>query len=103
MDCCSLSSTGLPDIDANNIIADKITILSNLLETFPYKYGGWYNIGDRFNKLFYVMSDTPHSIINYDATHNTVIRISEPGHSKPNILSTSGTISNISWNINFKI
>ena len=23
------------------------------------------------------MSDTPHSIINYDATHNTVIRVSE--------------------------
>jgi hypothetical protein len=145
MDCCNLSSTGLQDIDANDIIADNITILSNLnfsgttnlnnvlnvqgvdvlnsinnfnnninndsstininasnlinfnvyntqltkldttglsiyhpaLETFPYNYDGWYNIGDRFNKLFHVMSDTPHSIINYDATHNTVIRISE--------------------------
>ena len=30
MDCCSLSSTGLQDIDANDIIADNITILSNL-------------------------------------------------------------------------
>jgi hypothetical protein len=30
MDCCSLSSTGLQDIDANNIIADNINILSNL-------------------------------------------------------------------------
>ena len=47
------------------------------MQTFPYNYDGWYNIGDRFNKLFHVMSDTPHSIINYDATHNTVIRVSE--------------------------
>ncbi len=35
------------------------------------------NIWDRFNKLFHVMSDTPHSIIDYDATHNTVNRICE--------------------------
>jgi hypothetical protein len=145
MDGCSLSSTGLQDVDANDIIADNIIILSNLnvsgtnnlnnvlniqgvnilnsinnlnniikndsstininasniinfnvyntqltkidttglciyhpaLEIFPYKYAGWYDIGDRFNKLFHVMSDSPHSIINYDATHNTVIRISE--------------------------
>ncbi len=42
------------------------------------------------------MSDTPHSIIDYDATHNTVIRISEKRHCKPNILSMSDTISNIS-------
>ena len=30
MDCNNLSSTGLQDIDANDIIADKITILSEL-------------------------------------------------------------------------
>ena len=30
MDCCNLSSTGLQDIDANDIIADNITILSKL-------------------------------------------------------------------------
>ncbi len=29
MECCSLSSTGLKDIDANDKIADNITILSN--------------------------------------------------------------------------
>ncbi len=28
MDFCSLSSTGLQDIDANDIIADNITVLS---------------------------------------------------------------------------
>ncbi len=31
MDCCGLSSTGLQDIDANDIIADNKTILSNLI------------------------------------------------------------------------
>ena len=30
MDCCNLSSTGLQDIDVNDIIADNITILSRL-------------------------------------------------------------------------
>ncbi len=30
MDCCSLFSTGLQDIDLNDIIADNITILSTL-------------------------------------------------------------------------
>ena len=30
MDCCDLSSTGLNDINANNITSDNITILSNL-------------------------------------------------------------------------
>ena len=30
MDCCGLSSTGLNDIDANNITSDNITIYSNL-------------------------------------------------------------------------
>ena len=145
MDCYNLSSTGLQDIDANDVIADNITILSNLnvngstylynslnvqgvnilnsinnlnniinnnsstvhinasnlinfnvnntqltkidttglsifhdaLGTFPYNYEGWYNIGDRFNKLYHVMSDSPNAIINYDTTHNTIIRISE--------------------------
>ncbi len=30
MDCCNLSSTGLQDIDENDIIADNITVYSNL-------------------------------------------------------------------------
>jgi len=158
MDCCNLSSTGLQDIDENDIIADNITILSrlnvsgitnlhnslnvdgttniynslnvqgvnilnsinnlnsiinndvstininasdkinfivnntqltqinisglsvfhNARETiFPYNYDGYYNVGDRFNKLFHVMEDSPECIINFDATHNTVIRVRE--------------------------
>ena len=30
MNCCGLSSTGLNDIEANNITSDNITIYSNL-------------------------------------------------------------------------
>ncbi len=30
MDCCSLSSTGLNDIDANNITSDNISVISSL-------------------------------------------------------------------------
>ena len=30
MSCCGLSSTGLQDIEANNITSDNITIFSNL-------------------------------------------------------------------------
>ncbi len=30
MNCCGLSSTGLQDIEANNITSDNITIYSNL-------------------------------------------------------------------------
>ena len=146
MSCCGLSSTGLQDIEANNITSDNITIYSNLnvsgitnlynslnvqgvnilnsinnlnsiinndssnininasnniffnvnntqftkidssglsvfhaaRETiFPYNYEGWYNIGDRLNKLYHVMEDSPDNIINFDATHNTVIRVRE--------------------------
>ena len=36
-----------------------------------------YNVGDRFNKLYHVMADSPDNIINFDATHNTVMRIRE--------------------------
>ena len=44
---------------------------------FPYNYAGWYNVGDRLNKLYHVMEDSPENIIKFDATHNTVIRIRE--------------------------
>ncbi len=30
MNCCGLSSTGLQDIDSNDVIADNITLLPNL-------------------------------------------------------------------------
>ncbi len=32
---------------------------------------------DRLDKLYQYLSDTPTPIINYDATHNTIIRIFE--------------------------
>ena len=43
MDCCSLSSTGLQDINANDIIADNITLLSTL------NVSGTTNLYNSFN------------------------------------------------------
>ena len=139
MECCGLSSTGLNDIDANNITSDNISVISSLTvsgtnilssitdilssinkansfigstssslnitgttninfnvgaqftkinssglsvfhnanSAFPYSPTDWYNVSDRLDKLYQCMSDTPNAIINYDATHNTIIRISE--------------------------
>ncbi len=55
-----------------------LSVFHDARETiFPYKYAGWYNIGDRFNKLFHVMEDNPECIINFEATHNTVVRVRE--------------------------
>jgi hypothetical protein len=74
----NISTSIIMNFNVNNTQLTKLdtTGLNDFhtaLETFPYIYGGWYNVGDRFNKLFHVMSDTPQNIINYDATHNTVI------------------------------
>ena len=44
---------------------------------FPYNYAGLYNVGDRPNKLYHVMEDSPESMINFDARHKTVIRVRE--------------------------
>ncbi len=38
MNCCGLSSIGLNDIDANNIISDNITIFSNLNVSGFFKF-----------------------------------------------------------------
>ncbi len=43
MDCCWLSSTGLQDIDANDVISDSRTILSNL------NVGGTTNLHNALN------------------------------------------------------
>ncbi len=65
------------DIQLTKINTTGLMIHLPALETFPYNYDGWYKVGDIFNKLFHVMSDTPHSIIKSIATHNAVIRTSE--------------------------
>jgi hypothetical protein len=142
MDCCSLSSTGLKDIDVNDIIADNITILHTLnvsgstslynslnvqginilnsinnlnniinnnsslninasniinfevnstqltkidttgssiyhptLETFPYNYGGWYNIGDRFLINYFMLCPYYFEIRNHIVSHKLVLFI----------------------------
>ena len=48
-----------------------LSVFHKALETFPYNYAGWYNVGDRLNNLYHVMADSPVNIINFDATHNT--------------------------------
>ena len=45
--------------------------------TFPFSYDGYYNIRDRLDQLYFVMQDTPDSIIKYDNDNNTVIKINQ--------------------------
>jgi len=45
--------------------------------TFPFSYDGYYNIRDRLDQLYFVMQDTPNSIIKYDNDNNTVIKINQ--------------------------
>ena len=81
----SLNITGATNINfnVNNNLFTKINQsgLSIFHEgnstTFPYTYEGWYNISNRMDSLYQCMNDSPESIINFDATHNTVIRIRE--------------------------
>jgi hypothetical protein len=78
-----LNITGSTSINFNvgtqltTLNVSGLSVFHNALETFPYNYAGMYNVGDRFNKLYHVMSDSPDNIIGFDATHNTVIRIRE--------------------------
>ncbi len=65
MDCCGLSSTGLLDIDANDIIADNRTILSNL------NVGGTTNLKNSFNvQSFNILNpmNNLNNIINNDSS-----------------------------------
>ena len=80
----SLNITGATNINfnVNNNLFTKInqsglSIFHDANEIFPFNYPGWYNVADRLNNLYHVMSDTPANIINFDASHNTVIRIRE--------------------------
>ena len=40
--------------------------------TFPFSYDGYYNIRDRLDQLYFVMQDTPNSIITVSYTHLTL-------------------------------
>jgi hypothetical protein len=69
------------NFNVNNTQLTKIDTLGlsihhHAFEIFPFN-AGWYNVVDRTNKLFHIMSDSPDNIINHDAIHNTVIRIRE--------------------------
>ena len=79
----SLNITGSTNINFNvgtqltTINISGLSVFHNAYEIFPFNYDGWYNVADRLNNLYHVMSDTPANIINFDTTHNTVIRIRE--------------------------
>jgi hypothetical protein len=52
------------NIQLTQIIVSGLSVFHDARETiFPYNYDGFYNVGDRFNKLFHVMEDNPESII----------------------------------------
>jgi hypothetical protein len=81
----SLNITGTTNINfnVNNNVFTKINQSGLSVfhaangTTFPYAPADWYCVSDRLDKLYQCMSDNPTPIINYDATHNTIIRISE--------------------------
>jgi hypothetical protein len=81
----SLNITGTTNINfnVNNTIFTKInqsglSVFHEANSTkFPYAPADWYNLSKRLDSLYQCMIDTPTPIISYDATHNTIIRISE--------------------------
>ena len=79
----SLNITGTTNISFNvgtqltTINLSGLSVFHEETSTFPYAPTTWYNVSDRLDKLFQCMSDNPDCIINFDATHNTIIRIRE--------------------------
>ncbi len=49
MNCCGLSSTGLQDIQANNIRSDNITVYSNL------NVSGFSNLNELLVNIYYII------------------------------------------------
>lgn len=149
----TLSSTGLQNVDANQITSDNTTIFSSLyvsgtnilssinniescigpsnsslnitgttnitfnagslastyidssglnishteMTVFPFSYGGYYNVRERFDNLRHVFLDSQDAIIKYDGDHNTVIKINEA-----NILNQADPSKNYPKRIIFK-
>jgi hypothetical protein len=79
----SLNITGNANINFNvgtqftKINLSGLSVFHDETNKFPYAPVDWYNISDRLDKLYPCMSDTPNAIINYDVTHNTVLRIGD--------------------------
>ena len=79
----SLNITGTTKINFNvgtqftTINLSGLSVFHAAKETFPFTYAGMYNVSDRLNSLYQCMSDSPECLINFDSTHNTVIRIRE--------------------------
>ncbi len=63
------------DTQITTINISGLSVFHAAKETFPYTYAGWYNVSDRLSSLSQCMNDSVDAIINFDGTHNTVIRI----------------------------
>ena len=78
-----MNITGISNINFNvgtqltTINTSGLSVFHVAKETFPYTYAGWYNVSDRLSSLSHCMNDSVEAIINFDITHNTVIRIRE--------------------------
>ena len=59
------------------------------MSDFPFEPTGWYNVSERFDKLYHLMSDTPLPLITFDTDHKTCLRVTdadilEPGNPSRN-------------------
>ncbi len=52
-----------------------LSVFHEIHELFPFNYAGWYNVIDRLVSLWYCMNGSLDAIINFDGSHNTVIRL----------------------------
>ena len=83
-DSSSLNITGTTQINFNagstnltNINASGLNVFHTRMSDFPFGPTGWYNVSERFDKLYQLMSDTPLPLISFDTDHNTCIRVTE--------------------------
>ncbi len=52
-----------------------LSVFHEINESFPLNYAGWYNVSNRLVSLRHCMNDSLDAIINFDSSHNTIIRI----------------------------
>ena len=83
-DSSSLNITGTTQINFNasstnltNINASGLNVFHTRMSDFPFEPTGWYNVSERFDKLYHLMSDTPLPLITFDTDHNTCLRVTE--------------------------
>ena len=55
----------------------NLNVFHTRMSDFPFSPMGWYNVSERFDKLYHLMSDTPLPLITFDTDHNTCLRVTE--------------------------